>query len=314
MEPSVQALTGSSPTRTAKRYLLATRPMFLPASVLPVVVGTSWGAQLAGSIDVAAALIGVLAVMCVHAGVNVLNDVCDDANGTDRDNGARIFPYTGGSRFIQNNVLSSQQMRRWALVLFAIATLFGFALYALKGPVVIGLGLGGLALGVLYSVPPFALVSRGFGETAVAAGFGVLPVVGSAWLQSGIAGWPEVVLSLPVSIWVANILLLNEVPDAIADAGAGKRTLVVRLGAPRSGTLYASLSVIAAIAAFSFAVYAGLSLWGYLPVFGLLLLGLDVARRVIAVGSADGAMRRAIEITLSIHALGCLWLAAWIWI
>lgn len=297
-----------------KRYLLATRPMFLPASVLPVVVGSSWGAYVAGELDIAAVLIGLAAIVCVHAGVNVLNDVYNDANGSDRDNSTRLFPYTGGSRFIQNNILPPQQMRRWALLLFSIAAIFGAALYALKGALVVWLGLAGLALGVLYSVPPFALVSRGFGEAAVAAGFGVLPVAGSAWLQSGAIGWAEVVLSLPVSIWVANILLLNEVPDAIADAAAGKRTLVVRLGAPRTGTLYASLSAIAAIAAFSFAVYARLPLWGFLPVSGLLLLGLDVARRVVAVGSGDGAMRRAIEVTLTIHALGCLWLAAWIWI
>lgn len=314
MEPTVQALAGSSPARTVKRYLLATRPMFWPASILPVVVGTSWGAYVAGGVEVAALLLALAAIVCVHAGVNVLNDVCDDANGTDRDNGTRVFPFTGGSRFIQNEVLSAKQMRRWSFVLLAIATAFGAALYALKGPLVLGFGLAGLALGVLYSLPPVALASRGLGETAVAIGFGVLPVVGAAWLQSGSMGWPVLVLSLSVSMWVANILLLNEVPDAIADAGAGKRTLVVRLGAPRSGTLYASLSVIAAIAAFSFGIYAQLSPWGFLPLLALLFLGLDVARRVIGVGGGDGFMRRAIEVTLTVHALGCLWLSVWIWV
>lgn len=314
MEPTFEDLTGESPGRTVKRYLLATRPRFFPASVLPVVVGTSWGAFVSGGFDVVALLVALLATVCVHAGVNVLNDVYDDINGTDRSNGSRIFPYTGGSRFIQNNLLSRQQMRGWALALLAIAVGLGVVLYVLKGPLVLWFGLAGVALGVLYSLPPVSLASRGLGEAAVAAGFGLLPVVGAAWLQSGRIDWPVVVLSLPVSIWVANILLLNEVPDAIADAGAGKRTLVVRLGAPRTGTVYATLSVIATIAAFSFGVYAQLSPWGFVPLLLLMFLGLDVGRRVIGVGNTDGVMRRAIEVTLAVHALGCLWLTAWIWI
>lgn len=314
MEPTVEDLGGASPGRAAKRYLLATRPMFLPASVLPVLVGTSWGAYLAGELDLLALLVALAAVVCAHAGVNVLNDVCDDANGTDRDNSGRVFPYTGGSRFIQNDVLTRSQMRGWSTLLLAASAAFGVWLYVLKGSTVLWFGLAGLALGVLYSLPPVALAARGLGEAAVGAGFGLVPVVGAVWLQSGQFGWPAVVLSLPVSIWVANILLLNEVPDAIADAGAGKRTLVVRLGAPRTGTLYATLSVFAFIAAFSFGVYAQLTPWGFLPLLLLLLLGLDVARRVIGVGNSNGVMRRAIEVTLTIHTLGCLWLIAWIWI
>lgn len=314
MEPTVQELGGATPARAGKRYLLATRPLFFPASVLPVLVGTSWGAWLAGGLDLPVLLLALAAVVCAHAGVNVLNDVCDDASGADPNNGGRVYPYTGGSRFIQNDVLSRGQMRRWALVLLGVSVLLGVWLFLLRGWPVVGFGLAALALGVLYSLPPVALAARGWGEFAVGAGFGVVPVLGAVWLQHGDFGWPALVLSLPVSIWVANILLLNEVPDAIADAGAGKRTLVVRLGAPRTGTLYATLSVLAFVAAFSFGVYARLSQWGFLPLILLLLLGLDVARRVIGVGDNNGVMRRAIEVTLTIHALGSLWLLVWIWI
>jgi 1,4-dihydroxy-2-naphthoate octaprenyltransferase len=34
--------------------------------------------------------------------VNVVNDYYDHLNGTDAANVERIFPFTGGSRFIQN--------------------------------------------------------------------------------------------------------------------------------------------------------------------------------------------------------------------
>jgi 1,4-dihydroxy-2-naphthoate octaprenyltransferase len=44
--------------------------------------------------------------LLTHAAVNVINDVADHHNGTDAANTARLFPFTGGSRFIQNGVLS----------------------------------------------------------------------------------------------------------------------------------------------------------------------------------------------------------------
>lgn len=314
MEPTAQNLGGASAGRTVKRYALATRPMFYPASLLPVMVGTSWGAYLAGGLDAAAALLALTVAMVAHAGANVLNDLYDDVSGADRDNSARIFPYTGGSRFIQNEVLSRAQMGGLALFLLVAAAALVLWLYALRGWPVLAFGLAGLGLGVLYSLPPAKLAARGLGELAAGVALGVIPVLGSVWLQYSQIGWSALVLALPVSIWVTNVLLLNEVPDAIADARAGKRTLVVRLGAPRTGTVYATLSVLAFIAAFSFGVYARLTAWGFVPLILLLLLALDVARRVISVGHSDGVMRRAIEVTLTIHALGCLWLMAWIWI
>ena len=37
--------------------------------------------------------------LIVHAAVNVLNDYYDALNGSDAANTARVFPFTGGSRF-----------------------------------------------------------------------------------------------------------------------------------------------------------------------------------------------------------------------
>jgi hypothetical protein len=81
-------------------------PAFFPASVAPVVVGSAWGFHVARQFDWIAFLLGLAATVCVYFASNVLNDVGDDAFGTDRFNDDRIFPYTGGSRFIQNGLLS----------------------------------------------------------------------------------------------------------------------------------------------------------------------------------------------------------------
>ncbi|MGD8885790.1 MAG: prenyltransferase, partial [Gammaproteobacteria bacterium] len=228
-----------------KKYLLAVRPMFLTASLLPVLLGTAIGVQNADQFDVIAFILALFSVILAHAGVNVLNDVYDDLNGTDRDNETRIFPFTGGSRFIQDEILNNQQMRRWGQLLLVMSALLGVALIFHQGFMVLVFGLTGLLLGVTYSAPPLKLASRGLGESAVGIGFGVLPVVGAAWLQTSTFSWEALILSVPVSIWVVNILLVNEVPDRTADRNAGKNTLVVKFGLTFTAALYLLLSFVA---------------------------------------------------------------------
>lgn len=110
INPVPEEFAGASGSRAAKRLFHATRPKFFPASVLPVVTGTAWGAYIAGGIDIYVFVLALLATVCVHAASNVLNDVGDETVGTDRINEQRIYPYTGGSRFIQMGILSQSLM------------------------------------------------------------------------------------------------------------------------------------------------------------------------------------------------------------
>jgi 1,4-dihydroxy-2-naphthoate octaprenyltransferase len=297
----------------ARSYAMATRPMFLSASLLAVITGTSLGWHTSGRLDSAAALLAILIIALLHAAANVLNDVFDELNGADRLNMQRIYPYTGGSRFIQNGVLTLGQMRNWGLLLLFIATLLGLGLGAYRGTEVLGLGITGIGLAVLYSAPPVQLSARGLGEPAVAAGFGLLPVCGAAWLQTGEFGWQVLALSIPVSCWVANILLINEVPDARGDEAAGKRTLVVRLGSQAASRLYTGLSLVA-FASIGLTVMAGgLSPWALLLPGMLLPVGLQNGRRIADTVIDSAALKSSIEKTLAIHAAGCLWLAISTW-
>ncbi len=313
LEPTAEALRGGSAGTTARRLLLATRPKFFTASVLPVLVGTGWGAGVAGALDALAFALAVAATVCVHAAANVLNDVYDDIGGSDRANDARIHPYTGGSRFIQNRVMDRGEMARWGWTLLGAGVLLGVALTAHAGLRVVWLGLAGVALAVLYSMPPVQLNARGLGELAVAIAFGVLPVTGAAWLQGAPLSAALVLLSLPLSLWTAAILLINEVPDAPADAGAGKRTLAVRLGAGGTARLYLALHAGAALAVVALAVLGALSAWALALPVALLLLSGRAARGIVAPGPGRAALRRGIEATLAVQLLGGLWLAGFAW-
>ena len=307
-EPSPQTFAGNSFGQTARRLFNATRPKFFPASVMPVLAGSAWGFQAVGRFDVLVFVLALFATMCVHAAANVLNDVGDESGGTDRQNEDRIYPYTGGSRFIQQGIMTAAEMARWGMSLLALAAIAGLVLIYLKGAMVLYFGLAGVALCVLYSLGPVRLASVGIGEAAVAIAFGVVPVSGAAWLQGAELNSSLLLFSLPISFWVAAILLNNEVPDIAADGATGKRTLPVRLGLGGTAVVYLLLHIAAAIATGWLAWQGALPMLA--PVVPVLLLALAFkSSAAIRKGIDDRAgMTQAIEGTLAIHTIGSIWL------
>ena len=307
--PSTQAFAGDSPAQVAKRLFNAMRPKFFPASVLPVLAGSAWGFMVAGQFDLSAFVLALLATVCVHAGANVLNDVGDDAGGTDRRNEDRIYPYTGGSRFIQAGIMSANGMARLGVSLLAVAAIAGLILLLSKGAMVLWFGIAGLLLAVLYSLGPVRLASIGLGEISVGVAFGVLPVTGAAWLQSGSLSVEVLLFSIPVSVWVTAILLINEVPDIAADGATGKRTLPVRFDLGGTSVIYFLLHAAGVAALVALALRGGFPAWAMIVPVLLLALAWQAAR-AIRTGIADRpAMTRAIEMTLGIHTIGSIWLA-----
>lgn len=284
----------------------ATRPQFLTASVLPVLIGTAWGWRVTGDVQAGPLVLALAATACVHASSNAYNDFSDELFGTDRANTAAIRPFTGGSGLIQSGAIDLHSMRRVALALAALALVLGGALALWRGPGVIAFGLAGMALGAAYSLPGVRLSGRGLGEVAIAAAFGPVPVAGAAWLQSGRLDADALLLSLPVAAWVAAIILANEVPDAPADGRTGKRTLAVRLG-PRTPLLLAATHGAAFVACTTLAARGVVQAWTLAGPALLLAAGLAAAR---ATAGDRAALTRGIRTTLAVHAAGCLWLLA----
>jgi len=308
LNPAPEDFAGDSGARSIKRLFHATRPKFFPASVLPVVTGTAFGAYVAGAFDMYVFALALIATVCVHAASNVLNDVGDETIGTDRINDQRVYPYTGGSRFIQMGILSQSSMARLGFGLLAFAALLGILLFLEKGPAILLFGLTGVALAVMYSLGPVKLSTLGIGEVAVAVGLGILPVTGSAWLQGASIDTALVLFSLPVSVWVFAILFINEVPDIEADKKTGKNTLPVRLGLPGTSRLYFVLHAAAAIVIIYMTLQQMLPMLAPLVPLGLLVLAWRAATAIQGGIENRGAMTQAIESTLGIHTIGCIWL------
>jgi len=185
----------------------------------------------------------VLAVLA-HAAGNVINDVHDAQSGADAGNTSGIFPFTGGTRLIQLGMVSVRQTRDLARALMLLVVPGGLALALWSTPALLWIGALGLLLAWAYSAPPLQLMSRGLGELTVAAVWSLV-VIGADAVQRGSVFIIPVFTSISYGLLIANILLINGVPDANSDASVGKATLAVRLGARGAAWLYALLALLA---------------------------------------------------------------------
>lgn len=247
------------------RYFLATRPAFLSITLVGVSLGLASAWHSGISFNALTALVSFLLALLAHAGVNVLNDYYDHLNGSDELNSDRLFPFTGGSRFIQNGVLSARQTLLFGAALFLAVMLGGQWLLGHAGAGLLWIGLAGLAIGWAYSAPPLQLNSRGLGELCVAIGF-LLIVVGADFVQRGayhVAPW---LIGLPYALMVTNVLYLNQFPDRAADLAVGKRHWVVRLAPDQAAHGYGLILLLA------MGWLIGLIAAGRLPLWSLIAL------------------------------------------
>lgn len=226
------------------RYFAATRPAFLSVTLAGALIGLGTACADGLPIDAVKALLTVLFALVAHAGANVVNDYHDALNGSDAANQERLFPFTGGSRFIQNEVLTLAQTRRFGHALLLAVIPAGLWLTAHSASGLIIIGLAGLLVAWAYSAPPLQLMSRGMGEGAIIAGW-LLVVLGTDFVQRGAFATLPLMAGMPFALLVAAILYINQFPDRQADAAAGKRTLVVRLGADAASLGYAVLAASA---------------------------------------------------------------------
>lgn len=282
------------------RYFAATRPAFLSVTLVGCLVGLASAGASGAALNPATAFVTLFFALVAHAGINVLNDYYDALNGSDAANRERRYPFTGGSRFIQNGLISVGATGIFGYALICAVVPAGLWLAHASAPGLIGIGLAGLAVGWAYSAPPLKLMSRGLGEAAVACGW-LLVVIGADYVQRGAFAWMPLAAGLPYALHVANLLFINQFPDVKADAAAGKRNLVVRFGPARARWLYP------AIAAFAYAWLIGAVLAGALPAFALVALAAAfpafsaarvLARSALRPAALDPAIRATIGAAL----------------
>lgn len=298
-EPTLSALPNP-----ALRYFLATRPPFLTVTLFSCLIGLATAYASGVALNPVTAVVTVVFALLAHAGANVLNDYYDAMNGTDAVNTERIFPFTGGSRFIQNGVLTLRETAIFGFALMSIVFVAGLWLTSVSAPPLFWLGITGLVVGWAYSAPPLKLNSRGLGEACIWSGFALI-AIGADFVQRASFSWFPVVAVAGYALLVTNILYINQFPDRKADESVGKRHWVVRLGAGRGRWGY----VLIAAAAYLWvagAVFAGALPWLAFFAVAPAVMSARAARVLLAAATRPAELAPAIQMTIgatSLHGL-----------
>lgn len=247
-------------------WLKAARAPFLTAAIIPVILGSILAWHDSSLFSWPRFWFTLSGAVLIHAGANLINDYFDHLSGCDEKN-LNFSPFNGGSRVIQEKLVSVKNIFLAAISCFAIGSIIGFYLnYLLASNVVLILGAIGVFLAFFYTVKPLRIVYGGLGELAVGISFGLLVVVGAYYVQLRQLPLKAFLVSLPISILVALILFINEFPDYLADQAVGKKTLVVILGKERAIMLYHAFLLA------TYLVIISLVWFKFLPLFCLITL------------------------------------------
>jgi 1,4-dihydroxy-2-naphthoate polyprenyltransferase len=211
--------------------------------VLPFLLGGVIAWSRGASINVAVLLLSSLAVLCVMLMTFLLNEYYDYATDTANKDFHRL---SGGSRILPLGLVPRRSVFIAAHVFLAIAVGLGLLLYLFfdTGPLTIPLGAGAIFIGYFYTAVPFQWSYRGIGEITIAFSCGWLATVTGYYLQVGRIDTVATLASLPGSISVFLVILMNEIPDIKSDTASGKNNLAVRLGLEKAGVLYAILLIV----------------------------------------------------------------------
>ncbi len=225
---------------SAKVWLAETRPQFL--LLTPVCVFAGIAASLYDDVSFhglyfALALIGGL---CAHITVNVLNDYFDYKSGVDLK--TVRTPFSGGSGILPSAAMKPGEVM--ALGLGSLAVVIGIGIYFITvyELAVLPIGIAGVIFASLYT--PLIMKLPATSEVAAGGGFALI-TLGTYFTQSGTYSAASAVVTLVTFLLVANLLLINEIPDAEADRIGGRKHLPISFGTGAAAKIYSVVVVLA---------------------------------------------------------------------
>ena len=221
-----------------KIWFLETRPQFLLLSVVLVLLGTAISRH-EGCFNLLKFVLTMFGLVLAHASVNVLNDYFDYKSGIDLE--TTRTPFSGGSGVLPSGLLKPKGVYIFGVGCLTVAFAIGIYLTFISGWQLLPLILLGGPVIYFYTSH---LTKWLIGEFWAGLGLGMLPVLGTYFVQTGSYSAEAVVASLAPGFLTANLLLLNEFPDVEADKNGGRHNLVIAFGPKTACRFYAGLMVL----------------------------------------------------------------------
>ncbi len=225
---------------SVKTLFLETRPQFLILSPILALLGMSI-ALYEGSFNAVHFILATIGLTLLHVSVNTLNDYSDFKTGIDLK--VNRTPFSGGSGMLPSGALNAKAVLALGLGSFFLAVPIGIYFVIARGMALLPIFIVG-AIFVLWYTSHITRIGLGAAEIAAGLGLGTLPVLGIFIIMNNGFSWSALYASVPSGFLVANLLLLNEFPDAEADRTGKRRTLPIILGYRGAAIVYSTLTLM----------------------------------------------------------------------
>lgn len=224
-----------------KIWVDALRPKTLPASIVPVLIGTAM-AHYDGSFNPAIFILTLLCSLLIQIITNFVNEIYDFKKGADGKD--RVGP----RRAVAAGLISPLKMKVVSGTLVLITFFIGLYLVFTGGGIfILSIGVLSLFFAYAYTGGPYPLAYKGISDIFVLIFFGVIAVTGTYYLQAHRL-IPEVIIaSLAPGFLSMNILGVNNIRDINTDKMVGKITLAVRMGEKPAKIMYVIINLLAFI-------------------------------------------------------------------
>ena len=216
-------------------WLKAIRAPLLSVSVVVIFLGTcvAWAE---GMFHLWRCILAMVGLVIFQASLHLLDDYADFRTGIDFHTSPT--PFSGGSGMLTSGKISAPAVYASGIVCLVTAICIGL----------IFVWLTDISLLPIILVGSFAVYSYNdffqqniLGEAIAGLGLGLLPVMGACFVQTGYYSTSALVAGISAGLLTFNLLLLCEFPDFAADAGGGRRNLIIVFGKETAGRLYTIL-------------------------------------------------------------------------
>jgi 1,4-dihydroxy-2-naphthoate polyprenyltransferase len=239
----IAPVSGSAPgpprPSALRVWVHAARPNTLPAALAGVVVGLGAAIGVGAPFRLDTALGCVAVALLLQVVANFANDLSDFRRGADTPD------RSGPMRVAAAGLVTERQLEAAIAITIGLAGVVGLWLAYIGGPVLIALGVLAVVAALAYTGGPWPYGYRALGEVFVFVFFGLVAVVGTAYLQALAMDPLFVAAALPPGVLITAILVVNNLRDIPTDTAAGKRTLAVVLGRRRTQAEYGGLLGVA---------------------------------------------------------------------
>ena len=258
-----------------KAWLLAARPKTLTGASVPVMIALAMAyTDLQGNgFRIIPAVLCALFAFVMQIDANFVNDYFDFISG--KDDEQRLGP----ARACAMGWIDVAKMKVGIVITTVIACIIGLPLVIYGGVEMILVGALCVVFCFLYTT---LLASRGLGDLLVLVFFGIVPVCATYYLQTDTCTWVVFLASLACGLVIDTLLVVNNYRDIDNDRRAGKKTLIVMIGADKGRLLFLWLGIIASLMGVVFAVYG--QYWTPLLPTVYMIMHIATYRRMVKIG------------------------------